>query len=288
MFYSEKVKKALLIAYEAHAGQFDQAGYPYFLHPYHLAEQMTDEDGVIVALLHDVVEDTDVTLDDLRREGFDETILSALSLLTHVKGIPYAEYVDRIKDDPLARRVKIADLRHNTDTTRGADTPHFKKKREECYYPALEVLLRAEAEGTDQKKASERIRRKLQDQGGKANCPMLRGEPIEILLNENGVLPMSFAGFVCEWEVFDAIVEKARELGGKMYRGDLAAQSGARIGSEDLPLDSIDGFISLNFYGGEIGSSTMRRSTYYAAILAWAGICDNCRSDGRGGFIQLR
>ena len=144
MFYSDKVKKAIKIAYEAHAGQTDQAGYPYFLHPYHLAEQMSDEESTVVALLHDVVEDTSVTLDDLRREGFGEEILAALALLTHVKGVPYADYVAKIKDNPLARRVKIADLRHNTDTTRGADTPYFKKKREECYYPALEVLLRAE------------------------------------------------------------------------------------------------------------------------------------------------
>lgn len=146
MFYSDKVLKAVKIAFAAHAGQYDQAGYPYFLHPYHLAEQMTDEDSTVVALLHDVIEDTDVTLEDLRLEGFSESILVALTLLTHKKGVPYLDYVDKIKDNPLARRVKIADLRHNTDTTRGADTPHFKKKREECYYPALEVLLRAEAE----------------------------------------------------------------------------------------------------------------------------------------------
>lgn len=144
MYYSEKVNKALWIAYEAHAGQLDQAGYPYFLHPYHLAEQMSDEDSTVVALLHDVIEDTSVTLDDLRREGFAENVIEALSLLTHVKGVPYLEYVARIRENPLARRVKIADLRHNCDVTRGADTPYFKKKREECYYPALKMLLAAE------------------------------------------------------------------------------------------------------------------------------------------------
>ncbi|MBO4472442.1 MAG: bifunctional (p)ppGpp synthetase/guanosine-3',5'-bis(diphosphate) 3'-pyrophosphohydrolase [Clostridia bacterium] len=144
MFYSDKVKKAIKIAYEAHAGQVDNAGYPYFLHPYHLAEQMSDEDSTVVALLHDVVEDTSVTLDDLRREGFGEEILAALALLTHVKGVPYADYVAKIKDNPLARRVKIADLKHNCEVKRGADTRHFRRKREECYYPALRMLLAAE------------------------------------------------------------------------------------------------------------------------------------------------
>ena len=77
MFYSDKVLKALRIAFAAHAGQFDKAGYPYFLHPYHLAEQMSDEDSVIVALLHDVIEDTSVTVEDLRKEGF--TVFSTVT-----------------------------------------------------------------------------------------------------------------------------------------------------------------------------------------------------------------
>ena len=146
MYYSDAVKKALNIAYQAHAGQTDKAGYPYIFHPYHLAEQFEDEDSVIVALLHDVVEDTDRTIEDLRKEGFSERVLAALVLLTHQKGVPYLEYVQMISEDPLARRVKIADLRHNCDVTRGANTEHFQKKREECYYPALELLMKAEQE----------------------------------------------------------------------------------------------------------------------------------------------
>ena len=147
MYYSDMVLKAAKIAYTAHAGQYDKAGYPYFMHPYHLADGFSDEESVIVALLHDVVEDTDLTLEDLKREGFSDEVIAALSLLTHVKGVPYLEYVARIAENPLARRVKIADLRHNTDVTRGADTPHFAKKREECYYPALKLLLQAEEDG---------------------------------------------------------------------------------------------------------------------------------------------
>ena len=146
MFYSDAVKRALCIAYEAHSGQTDKAGYPYIFHPYHLAEQFEDEDSVIVALLHDVVEDTDLTIEDLRKQGFSERVLAALSLLTHQKGVPYLEYVQRIGEDPLARRVKIADLRHNCDVTRGANSEHFQKKRQECYYPALALLTKAEEE----------------------------------------------------------------------------------------------------------------------------------------------
>ena len=101
---------------------------------------------MIVALLHDVVEDTDCTIEGLRKEGFSERILAALTLLTHQKDVPYSEYVQKISKDPLARRVKIADLRHNCDVTRGANTEHFQKKREQCYYPALELLMKAEKE----------------------------------------------------------------------------------------------------------------------------------------------
>ena len=146
MFYSDAVKKAIWIAYQAHYGQTDKAGYPYVFHPYHLAEQFEDEESVIVALLHDVVEDTDQTIEDLRKEGFSEKVLTALSLLTHQKEVPYLEYVQRISEDPLARRVKIADLRHNCNVTRGANSEHFQKKREQCYYPALELLTKAEKE----------------------------------------------------------------------------------------------------------------------------------------------
>ena len=83
-------------------------------------------------------------------------------------------------------------------------------------------------------------------------------------------------------------LNKANELGGTMYRGDSAAQNGAKIGSDKLPLDTIDAFISLEFYGANIGNTTTRRSTYYSAILAWAGIVDNYRSKGKGGYIVVK
>ena len=137
-------------------------------------------------------------------------------------------------------------------------------------------------------KPSSIIKRKLSEASGVASCPMLKGNPLTIWLENDGVIASGFPALVCEWHIFDAIVEKAKELGGKMYRGDGASQNGAKLGSDELPLDSIDGFISVNFYGGRVGHSTTRRSTYYVAVLAWAGICTNHRSDGFGGYITLR
>ena len=120
--------------------------------------------------------------------------------------------------------------------------------------------------------------------------PMLKGEPLDIWLSSsgNGIENSGYSKLVCEWHILEAIVKKANELGGTMYRGDSAAQNGAKIGSSELPLDTIDSFISLEFYGSSIGSSTIRRSTYYAAILAWAGIVENHRSKGKGGYIVVK
>ena len=83
MIYTPMTRKAMKIAYDAHAGQVDKTGLPYIYHPAHLAETMTDENSVIAALLHDVIEDTDITIEDLAREGFDDEVLTALTLLNH-------------------------------------------------------------------------------------------------------------------------------------------------------------------------------------------------------------
>lgn len=118
MIYTPLTRKALRIAYAAHHGQVEWDGVPYIFHPLHLAEQMKDETATAVALLHDVVEDTKLTLSDLRAEGFPERVLESVSLLTHDRAVPYADYVARLVKDPVARAVKLADLRHNMDVTR--------------------------------------------------------------------------------------------------------------------------------------------------------------------------
>ena len=117
MIYTSLTNKAMRIAYEAHHGQVDKSGIPYIFHPIHLAEQMEDEISCCVALLHDTVEDTDVTLEQLR-DMFPAEVVDAVALLTHGAGTNYYDYVRRIRDNPIARRVKLADLAHNSDQTR--------------------------------------------------------------------------------------------------------------------------------------------------------------------------
>ena len=117
MIYTELTNKALRLAYAAHHGQMDNSGQPYIFHPYHLAEQMTDEVSVCVALLHDVAEDTSVTIEELELE-FPKEVTEALRLLTHDAGTDYFDYVRAIKQNPVAVKVKLADLAHNSDQTR--------------------------------------------------------------------------------------------------------------------------------------------------------------------------
>lgn len=119
MIYTHLTIKAMKLAYEAHHGQVDHSGVPYVFHPYHLAEQMEDEITVCVALLHDVLEDTAVTMKELKAE-FPKEVTDAVRLLTHTKEVDYFDYVRSIKDNPVAKTVKMADLNHNSDETRTA------------------------------------------------------------------------------------------------------------------------------------------------------------------------
>lgn len=121
MIYTALTNRAMVIAYDAHHGQVDKQGIPYVFHPFHVAEQMTDELSTCVALLHDVVEDSDVTLNDLAQE-FPTEVVEALALLTHDESVPYLEYVQALAGNELARAVKRADLEHNLDESRGAGT----------------------------------------------------------------------------------------------------------------------------------------------------------------------
>ena len=122
MIYTEKTKKAMQICFQAHKEQTDKSGVPYVFHPFHVAECMKDEDSTVAALLHDVVEDTDWTFEKLQEEGFEENVIEALRLLTHKDGIfseeDYLQYIAVLKENPIARAVKIADLEHNSDLTR--------------------------------------------------------------------------------------------------------------------------------------------------------------------------
>ena len=139
MIYTMQVFRAMNIAYNAHMGQFDKAGVPYIFHPIHLAEQMDTEEECIVALLHDVVEDTNVTFEDLEKD-FPKSIIDAIKLLTHDKSIDYMEYVKQLKNNPIAKKVKLADLRHNSDTTRLLKITEKDIKRVEKYKKAIQLL----------------------------------------------------------------------------------------------------------------------------------------------------
>lgn len=139
MIYTSNTRKAMNIAYNAHIGQVDKSGVPYIYHPIHLAEQMETEEECIVALLHDTVEDTNVTFEDLEKE-FSSTIIDAVKLLTHDEATPYTEYVKNIKENPMAKKVKLADLRHNSDMTRKEEITDRDRKRNERYKEAIKIL----------------------------------------------------------------------------------------------------------------------------------------------------
>lgn len=141
MIYTDMTKKALSLSFAAHKDQLDKSGMPYVYHPFHLAEQMQDEDTTIVALLHDVVEDTAYTIDDLRTMGFSEKVCDAIALMTHDPAIPYLDYVAQIKRNPIARAVKLADLRHNSDVTRLDRIDEKALRRVEKYKAAIALLL---------------------------------------------------------------------------------------------------------------------------------------------------
>lgn len=143
MIYTPLTCKAMHIAYQAHHGQLDKSGAPYIFHPIHLAEQMDDEFSCCAALLHDVVEDTCVTLEDLRKK-FPEEIVEAVRLLTHEKWIPDLEYLTAIKHNPIALKVKLADNAHNSDQSRcccGNVPPDKLARWQEKYARAREILL---------------------------------------------------------------------------------------------------------------------------------------------------
>lgn len=134
------LEKAISLASQAHFGQSDKAGQPYILHPLRVMMRLAADDERIVAVLHDVVEDSNITLDDLLKLGFSEEIVSALDCLTKREGEPYSEFLDRVSTNALARAVKIEDIRDNLDPARLALLPELNVSRVEKYHSALRSL----------------------------------------------------------------------------------------------------------------------------------------------------
>ena len=140
MIYTPNINKALNLMYEAHKGHKDKGNIPYVFHPYHIAEQMNTEDEIIVALLHDVIEDTKITLEDIKSYGFNNNILEALKVITHDKNINYIDYINKISKNKLATKIKIRDLKHNIDLSRIPNPTEVDYNRVNQYKKALEIL----------------------------------------------------------------------------------------------------------------------------------------------------
>ena len=129
------------IAHAAHEGQLDKAGKPYIEHPRTVADAVEGDTAKAVAWLHDVVEDSSMTFDDLQAAGIAPEVINHLQLLTHDKSVPYMEYIAALKNDLVAREVKLADLRHNSDLSRLNTITDKDRERLAKYQQALELLL---------------------------------------------------------------------------------------------------------------------------------------------------
>lgn len=145
MIYTKLTIKAMEVAFSAHFGQKDKAGAPYIFHPFHIAENMPDEDTTVIALLHDVIEDTDLTASDLRKFGFTPLQVEAVVAMSRKKDEQYFDYIQRVKANNYARIVKLADLKHNSDKSRLLTLPQEEQDKmikliDERYKKAIKML----------------------------------------------------------------------------------------------------------------------------------------------------
>ncbi|MEI6329021.1 MAG: GTP pyrophosphokinase [Pseudanabaena sp.] len=138
--YTKLLELAIKIAEKAHAGQFDKAGKPYILHPLTVMAQMDDVEGKIVAILHDAIEDSDLTITALSEQGFPELITEAIAAITKLDGELYDDYLLRVMGNAIALKVKIADVRHNMDISRIANPTVKDFQRLEKYQKVLNQL----------------------------------------------------------------------------------------------------------------------------------------------------
>lgn len=140
MIYTKLTKMAMRLCFEKHKNQIDKSGVPYVFHPFHVAESMSDEYTTCTALLHDIVEDTDTTLADLKNMGFPDEVVEAVGAMTHSPDVPYMEYIEKLKSNRIARAVKISDLTHNCDLSRNGEITDEDIIRTEKYKRTLALL----------------------------------------------------------------------------------------------------------------------------------------------------
>lgn len=139
------VERAIQLAATAHAGQVDKAGQPYILHPLRVMLRVEKPEERIAAVLHDVVEDTEVTLDDLANEGFSQHVIEAVETLTKKPGEDRLEAAARAARNKIARAVKLEDNAENMDLTRIQDSTEKDRARLEEYKAVLALLLATNA-----------------------------------------------------------------------------------------------------------------------------------------------
>ena len=140
------IEKALIIAANAHTGQIQRNGEPYSLHPLRIMLQMETIPEKIAAILHDVIEDSDITLEMLQKEGFSDDVLKTVDLLTHYEKDSYEEYIERLKSFPMARHIKIADLNDNMKIQRLKKVGEKDFQRLEKYHKHWKILIQEENE----------------------------------------------------------------------------------------------------------------------------------------------
>ncbi|MCR2033128.1 GTP pyrophosphokinase [Anaerofustis stercorihominis] len=136
---SPMIKKAINLAFNAHEGQTDKGGMAYIMHPFYIESKLNEEDEIITALLHDTLEDSNLTKEDLLNEGFSTDIIEAIDTLTK-KQDDYFDYIYKVKKNDLARKIKLLDLKHNMDLTRLEKITNKDIKRNERYKKAIEIL----------------------------------------------------------------------------------------------------------------------------------------------------
>jgi len=134
------LEKAIIIAAKAHVGQIDKAGEPYILHPLRMMLRLSSTEERITAILHDVVEDSEITFEDLRAEGFTEKIIEAVRSVTKKSGESYDDFIKRAAANPIAKRVKLADLEDNSNLSRIKNPTDSDLKRMEKYRKAIETI----------------------------------------------------------------------------------------------------------------------------------------------------
>ncbi len=160
MIYTSLTKKAMVLMYNVHQDQTDKMGIPYVFHPFHIAEQMDDEYSTVTALLHDVIEDSPVTVDDLRPD-FPAEICDAIDVLTRHHDEDYFKYIERIKGNAIAKKVKLADLRHNSDPSRLDGEPDMiMMQRFEKYHKAYKLLCENDSAPTAQAEEKRNMKEK--------------------------------------------------------------------------------------------------------------------------------